>query len=85
MIDLSDTVNLDAALRYVDQIETYGVEDYTALDLRLAWQPAPGMELSVVGRNLLDPTHPEFGSETLLPTQPTEAPRSFHLTFTAEF
>jgi iron complex outermembrane recepter protein len=29
------------------------VESYSTLDLRFAWRPRPGVELSVVGQNLL--------------------------------
>ena len=38
---------------------------YTELDLRLAWRPSRGVELSLVGRNLLQDRHEEFPSELL--------------------
>jgi iron complex outermembrane receptor protein len=39
------------------------IDSYVALDVRLAWRPAPNVELSLIGRNLLDASHPEFLSE----------------------
>jgi iron complex outermembrane receptor protein len=38
------------------------VDAYARLDVRLAWRPAGGFELSVVGQNLLEDHHLEFGS-----------------------
>jgi len=31
------------------------------MDTRLGWNPSPSLELAIVGRNLLDKQHPEFG------------------------
>lgn len=31
------------------------------VDLRLAWRPVPSIELAVVGQNLLQPHHKEWG------------------------
>ncbi len=60
-------VEFDADLRWVDRraVNDSGVPssvpDYFTLDLRLGWRPAPGVELSVAGRNLLNEYHPEYG------------------------
>jgi len=35
---------------------------YTTLDARLGWRPRAGLELSLVGQNLLDERHPEMES-----------------------
>lgn len=53
---------LDGFVRHVGQLPADDVGAYTDLNLRLAWQPRPGLELSLVGDNLLDDRHPEFGS-----------------------
>ena len=37
------------------------VPGYRELDLRLGWRPTPRLELSLAGRNLLHPHHPEYG------------------------
>lgn len=54
MMDLSPTITLDTWLRYVDNLPTYGIPSYFALDARIGWQVTPRFELSLVGRNLLD-------------------------------
>lgn len=59
--DLRDDVEFDAIGRYVDELPFQDVPAYVALDLRLAWRPTCCSEISVVGQNLLDAEHPEFG------------------------
>ena len=49
---------------------------YTRLDLGLSWQPASHIELSIVGQNLLDRRHAEYGSFKTATL--TEVPRSVH-------
>ena len=70
----------DTALRYVGDIEVSGtdIDDYIELDLRLGWKPGPGVELSIVGQNLLDSRHGEFLPD-FIATQPTEVERSIFL------
>jgi iron complex outermembrane recepter protein len=67
IVDLPQHVELDVALRWVDErrMNDVGVAtevpDYAELDVRLAWAPTERLELALVGRNLLDDQHPEFG------------------------
>ncbi|HTV95214.1 MAG TPA: TonB-dependent receptor [Steroidobacteraceae bacterium] len=70
-MDLPRAVQLDAALRWVDQLRidngpTGGpvvgiVPSYFELDSRLAWRVTRRIELSIVGQNLLHPYHVEYG------------------------
>ena len=61
--DLDCNWELDLIGRYVDALPQFvDVPSYIALDLRLAWHPNRNLELSVVGQNLTDPEHPEFGA-----------------------
>ncbi|MDQ6861011.1 MAG: TonB-dependent receptor [Verrucomicrobiota bacterium] len=62
--DLPGHLQLDAVLRYVDSLPHPATPAYTALDLRLAWSPRKNFELGIVGRNLLDPRHPEYANAT---------------------
>lgn len=55
-------VDLDLWFRYVDTLSDNDVGSYHTLDARLAWALRPELELSVVGQNLLQPTHKEFSS-----------------------
>ena len=77
MIDLEHAVaDADCDLRIPVRVE--GIELVTALDLRLAWQPRKDLELSLVGQNLLDNAHPEYGSSFILST-PSEIQRGVYL------
>ena len=58
--NISDTLHWDNMVYYVDHI-TSPVDNYVRYDTRIAWLVTPGMEVSFIGRNLLDP-HPEFPS-----------------------
>jgi iron complex outermembrane receptor protein len=62
--DLPHGVRFDAFFRYVDEVPSQRVPAYSSLDLRLAWRPTPALELAVVGQNLLDDHHPEWGGDT---------------------
>ena len=58
-LDLSDTVEVNAALYHVGEVPFSSMPAYTRADLGLAWRPRDGMELSIWGRNLLEAQHPE--------------------------
>ncbi|MCB1889171.1 MAG: TonB-dependent receptor [Rhodocyclaceae bacterium] len=78
-LDLDGGWRLDAWLRHVGEVRAnrafaIDVPSYTSLDLRLAWQVDSRLELSLVGKNLLDPQHPEFVQEALV--APAEIERS---------
>jgi iron complex outermembrane receptor protein len=61
MFDLPYNLQLDGVLRYVDRLPGPHVSAYLSADVRLAWRPIPSLEISIVGQNLLDNQHPEFG------------------------
>ncbi len=80
--NVSTRWQLDSALYYVDrlsQVDSQGtrIPSYVRLDARLAWQWQEGVNLSLVGQNLLDGWHPEFGAT--LAGQRSEIPRSVFL------
>jgi len=77
MMNLSNSVTLDTWVRYVDNLPTYGIDSYVAFDARIGWQVNPALELSLVGRNLLDNAQPEFGS-LYINIIPSEIPRSVY-------
>jgi iron complex outermembrane receptor protein len=60
LLSLGHGIEFDQVLRYVDSLPNPHVPSYLELNLRLGWRPKPGLELSVVGANLLDSSHPEF-------------------------
>jgi iron complex outermembrane receptor protein len=76
-LDLPLHFQLDAAAYYVDELPARGVAAYTRVDLRLGWvSPGKHWELSIVGQNLLDDRHPEFGPGFLV--SPNEIERSVY-------
>jgi iron complex outermembrane receptor protein len=71
-VDLPAGFQIDAAWRYASDIRSLpdlvaggGVPGYTDLDLRCAWRTGRGVELSIVGRNLLHGQHVEFGAPAM--------------------
>jgi iron complex outermembrane receptor protein len=61
-VDFPHRVELDCTLRYVDTLPNQNVASYLVADVRLGWRPTKQLELAVVGQNLLDNRHPEFGT-----------------------
>lgn len=58
-VDLLRDLEFDMDLRYVDNLGSY-TESYLEADARLGWNLRKNLELSVVGRNLLNNRHSEF-------------------------
>jgi iron complex outermembrane receptor protein len=77
-LNLPGNLELDAWLRYVDDIKSYNIDSYFSLDLRLGWHLSDTLELSIVGQNLLDNHHSEYGESTLLNTEITEIERGVY-------
>ena len=63
-IDLPKGFAFDGVFRRVGRRPVPVVPAYSSLDLRLGFTARPGWELSIVGQNLLDRRHPEFGEAT---------------------
>ncbi|KFI08747.1 hypothetical protein JN27_02210 [Massilia sp. BSC265] len=63
--DLGTGVSADLLLRRVARLPQPAAPGYHELDVRIAWQPRPGVELALTGRNLLHAHHPEFGTAGL--------------------
>jgi iron complex outermembrane receptor protein len=65
---LRSTLNLgargefDLTLRHVSALPNPLVPAYTAIDVRFGWRLQPGLDLSLIIRNLFDPKHVEFGA-----------------------
>ena len=74
MIDLPHGFELDCVLRFVDSLPSPEVPAYFTADVRLAWRLRSNLEISMVGQNLCDNQHPEFGAAATR----LEIPRSFY-------
>lgn len=84
--NVTKDVDFDLMARYVDRLVGLSVPSYLEMDLRLAWRPRKHLELAVVGQNLLETYHYEFGrtvetSNSIL----TETPRGVYGTLTWQY
>ncbi len=61
--NLPRNLQADLTYRYVSALPGQKVPAYSTGDARLAWRFARQMELSLVGHNLLQPGHAEFGGD----------------------
>ena len=73
-MNIGSAHQFDAWLRHVGGLTFSDVPAYTELDLRYAWRVARGVEVSVVGQNLLHARHTEFISD-LLPSKNLDVSR----------
>jgi iron complex outermembrane receptor protein len=81
-MDLPHDVDLELGLRGVDSLASPAVAGYVEANARLSWAIRDGLELSLVGLNLLHARHEEFASSGL---PPLEIPRSGYLSARWEF
>ena len=82
--NIGDSTEFDLWLRYVDELELQNIGAYLTMDARLMWSPMDELELSVVGRNLLDDGHEEFIEEFGF-NQLVEIPREVYLEMRVHF
>ena len=55
--DISKKIQVDLTYRYVGALPAQGVPAYSTGDVRLGWRLSEHLEVSFVGRNLLQPAH----------------------------
>jgi len=77
-MDLGRDLELDLGMRYVDDLPSLDVGSYFTLDARVGWRLHKDVELCVVGQNLSDGHHPEFGTPRFIHTFPTEVERGVY-------
>jgi iron complex outermembrane receptor protein len=82
-VNLGKSFDFNAAFRYVDSITNESIPSYCELDAVITWRPLKGMEVSLVGQNLLDSSHPEYAPGIIGET--TEIERSFYGKMTWRF
>jgi iron complex outermembrane recepter protein len=66
-VDVTERLDFDWMFRYVSKLPNLGVPAYATSDVRLAWRPVLNLELSLNGKNLHDPWHPEFSRTVEIP------------------
>ena len=63
LLNLPKKFEFDATYRYVSALPAQTVSAYSTGDVRFGWHAGRGWESSIVGQNLLQPRHAEFGSD----------------------
>lgn len=58
---LPGAVEFDWTVRYASPLHNPATPGYVAVDVRLAFHPTKKLELALIGQNISDPEHPEFG------------------------
>jgi iron complex outermembrane receptor protein len=66
-LDLAHDQEFNVAVRHVGALPEPTVPGYTALDASWTWRPRRGLEVAVVGQNLADPRHVEWGNRAEVP------------------
>ena len=68
VVGVTDDVEFDASVYYVDglgsevpTLRSNSIRQYVRLDFRLGWQATDWLEIALIGQNLLDPRHAEYG------------------------
>jgi iron complex outermembrane receptor protein len=59
-LNLPGNFEVDGFFRAVGALRATKLPGYQELDMRIGWQAAPQFEVSLIGRELLHPSHPEF-------------------------
>jgi len=81
--NINDALTLDTAAYYVGALTQSGVPAYTRVDANLGWSIDKGLRFNLIGQNLFDAAHREFGSITDLNT--SQVPRSVFGKLTWQF
>ena len=63
LFNLPKHFELDQTYRYSSALPAQSVRAYSTADVRLGWHVGEGLDFSVVGQNLLQPSHQEFGGD----------------------
>lgn len=82
-LNLPYNMELDTAAYYVDKLEYFSVPSYVRVDARLGWKPIDGVDISLIGQNLLDEYHTEY--RQMLYSQPHSIGRSVFGKVTVQF
>lgn len=73
---LPHDVRLVNTAYYTDELPADSIDSYIRFDTQVIWQATNNIEVSLVGQNLLDSKHPEFGAP--LDGVANEIPRAFY-------
>ena len=75
---------MDVIVRHTTGLPALQIDGYTTLDARIGWRATDGLELSLVGQNLVGGSRLEYRPE-FLSTAPTRVGRSVYAKATVQF
>ena len=84
LINVTSDIEFDTTVRFVDDVKTFDIDDYTEVDVHLGWRIDDGVRLDIYGQNLVEDSHAEFTSN-LVDTARTEIDRGVYGKVTLEF
>ena len=61
--EISKSLQADISFRYVSSLPDQKVRAYSTADARLGWQIGHNLDLALVGQNLFQPHHAEYGGD----------------------
>jgi iron complex outermembrane receptor protein len=62
----TDRLSLDSTAYYADSIPGFALAPHTRIDLRAGWRLTETASVDLVGQDLLEPSHREFGAPTAI-------------------
>ncbi len=62
---ITPEIEFDLVIRSVAESEIFAIDSYLTADLRLEWKPRSDLRFELIGQNLLDKNHTEYGSRVL--------------------
>lgn len=68
-LNLRDDLEFNTTLYHVGSVPQHNIPSYTRLDMGLTWNLSKDMDISIIGQNLLDRAHPEFGDDAPFTTE----------------
>jgi iron complex outermembrane receptor protein len=83
-LDITKSIELNAALYYVDNLHTGHIPAYTRVDAGITWHPRENLALTVAAQNIFRSQHFEFNSGLFF-TAPTQVPRTYYASLNYQF
>ena len=59
-MDITDCLQLDIALHYIEALSAFEAPTYIKTDFHLSYQLSDNIQCQLIGQNIQDPAHPEF-------------------------
>jgi len=78
-LDIRHYLHFDTDVRYVGELSESPIGEYYTADARISYRPVSEVEIFLVGQNLLEKYHEEFGTAIAFQSLPAKVERSFYI------